>query len=99
MLADSADAKDAAQEILIRIITHLSEIRDKRAAGAWAMRIAMRHLVKERRRSRIEAQRFTFITFAADLADGLTGPVDIEALPPDRAALANEVKISCTLAL
>ena len=44
MLAHREDAEDATQEILIKIITHLGEVRDTDLAGAWAFRVATRHL-------------------------------------------------------
>lgn len=99
MLANRADAEDATQEILIKIVTHLGSVRDAEAAGAWAFRIACRHLVQERRRGRVEAMRLTFEGFAADLERGLTTlPGDV--LSDAEAALAlEEVKIGCTLAM
>jgi DNA-directed RNA polymerase specialized sigma24 family protein len=72
MLAHPADAEDATQEILIKIVTHLGTLEEVEAAGAWALRIACRHLVRERKRSRVEAMRLTFEGFAADLDKGQT---------------------------
>jgi RNA polymerase sigma factor (sigma-70 family) len=99
MLASRPDAEDATQEILVRIVTHLGEVRDTEAAGAWAFRIACRHLVHARRRSRIESQRLAFRAFAADLADGLQDLPDEAARDPETQRLIEEVKIGCTLAL
>lgn len=99
MLANGADAEDATQEILIKIVTNLAALRDDAAAGGWAFRIACRHLVHERRRGRIEAQRLTFRRFAADLEDGLEELADDSAADPDMMIAVEEVKIGCTLAL
>jgi RNA polymerase sigma factor (sigma-70 family) len=99
MLGNAADAEDATQEILILAITHLGEIRDVEAAGAWVFRIACRHLVRARRKGRLEAQRLTFRAFAADLADGLEELPDAAAKDPETQVLIEEVKIGCTLAL
>jgi len=99
MLGNAADAEDATQEILIRVITHLGEIRDAGAAGGWAFRIACRHLVHARKQGRLEAQRLTFRAFAADLADGLEELPDEAAKDPETQVLIEEVKIGCTLAL
>lgn len=99
MLANRADAEDATQEILIKIVTHLSSVRDADAAGAWAMRIATRHLVHERKRGRVEAMRLTFEGFAADLEQGLA-PLPESGLSEAETAMAIEnVKIGCTLAM
>jgi RNA polymerase sigma factor (sigma-70 family) len=96
MLANRPDAEDATQEILIKVVTHLGDARDEEAAGAWAFRIACRHLVHVRRQGRAEA---TFRAFAADLADGLEESPDETMQGPEKRVLIQEVKISCTLAL
>jgi RNA polymerase sigma factor (sigma-70 family) len=99
MLADRTDAEDATQEILIKLVTHLGSLREVGAAGAWALRIACRHLVETRRRSRVEAMRLTFRGFAANLEDGLA-PLAGVALEDAETALAiEEVKVGCTLAM
>lgn len=99
MLANRPDAEDATQEILIKVVTHLGDVRDAEAAGAWAFRIACRHLVHARRQGRVEAQRFSFRAFAADLADGLEELPDETMQDPETRVLIEEVKIGCTLAL
>lgn len=99
MLANRTDAEDATQEILIKVVTHLGEVRDVEAAGAWAFRTACRHLVHVRKQGRVEAQRFTFRAFAADLAEGLEESPDETMTDPETQVLIEEVKIGCTLAL
>jgi RNA polymerase sigma factor (sigma-70 family) len=99
MLAHRADAEDATQEILVQVITHLGDIRDEKAAGAWAFRLACRHLVHTRRQGAVEAQRLSFRAFAADLGDGLADIPDNAAPDPEFEASIREVKIGCTLAL
>ncbi|MEH7830400.1 RNA polymerase sigma factor [Gemmobacter denitrificans] len=99
MLAHPADAEDATQEILIQIITHLGTLRDDRAAGGWALKVASRHLVGQRKRSRVEAMRMSFKDFADDLDQGLADP---EHDPADAAITAiaiEEIKVGCTLAM
>jgi RNA polymerase sigma factor (sigma-70 family) len=99
MLAHRADAEDATQEILILVVTHLSDVRDGGAAGAWAFRLACRHLVYVRKRSRVEAVRFTFRGFDADLEDGLADAAGAWTSDPAFEAAIREVKIGCTTAL
>lgn len=99
MLADRADAEDATQEILIRILTHLGTLRDPGAAGAWAMRLACRHLVEQRRLSRVEAMRLTFSGFAADLEEGLAPLADAALDEAEAQRAIAEVKLGCTLAM
>ena len=99
MLANRADAEDATQEILVKIITHLSSVREAEAAGAWVLRVACRHLTKERRRGRVEAMRLTFEGFAADLERGLAPLPEGEMTDVETAMAIEEVKIGCTLAM
>lgn len=99
MLGNPGDADDAAQEILIKIITHLSAVREPGAAGAWAFRIACRHLVETRRAGRLESMRLTFRSFGADLEAGLSDLPDTAAADPETQAMVEEVKLGCTLAL
>jgi len=99
MLASRPDAEDATQEILIKLVTHLGDVRDVEAAGAWAFRTACRHLVHLRKQGRVEAQRFTFRAFAADLAEGLEELPDETMKDPETQVLIEEVKVGCTLAL
>lgn len=99
MLANRADAEDATQEILVKIITHLGSVRDVGSAGAWAFKIACRHLVHERKRGAIEAMQLSFDVFAANLETGLS-PLSDHGLNEVEAAIAvEEVKIGCTLAM
>lgn len=99
MLGNRADAEDATQEILVKIITHLGSVRDVGSAGAWAFKIACRHLVHERKRGAIEAMQLNFEDFAADLETGLS-PLSDHGLNEVEAAIAvEEVKIGCTLAM
>ncbi|MBL8538658.1 MAG: RNA polymerase sigma factor [Hyphomonadaceae bacterium] len=99
MLANRADAEDATQEILIRIITHLGAVREPQAAGAWAFRIACRHLVHERKQGRIESLRLTFPAFADDLATGQADIAEAGLNAIETAIAINEVKVGCTLAM
>ncbi|MFY2822395.1 RNA polymerase sigma factor [Ruegeria sp. MALMAid1280] len=99
MLADRFAAEDATQEILVKIITHLGTLRDDAAAGGWALKLATRHLVATRKRSRIETMRLSFRDFTSDLESGL---VDVDEAHLDNAVTAiaiEEIKIGCTLAM
>lgn len=99
MLAHPTDAEDATQEILIKIMTHLGTLREVEAAGGWALRIACRHLVQERKRGRVEAMRLTFKGFAADLDHGQAALAESGLSATDAALAVAEVKIGCTLAM
>lgn len=99
MLAHPADAEDATQEILIKIVTHLGSIENDQAAAGWMLKVASRHLVQMRKRSRVEAMRMTFKDFSEDLQQGLS-PAPEEQPEDQITALAiEEIKIGCTLAM
>lgn len=99
MLANRADAEDATQEILIKVITNLGSVREVEAAGAWTFRVACRYLVHERKRGGIEAMRLTFRAFAADLEEGLTALPESGLTDVETAIAIEEVKVGCTLAM
>ena len=50
MLAHPEDAEDAAQEILIKVITHLSSFRKESTFMTWVYRISANHLLTTRKR-------------------------------------------------
>lgn len=92
MTGNPADAEDASQEVMIKVITHLSTFRGEASVRTWTYRIAVRHLL-DRRKGRVEVLGLDFDRFAADLMDGL----DPQGHPD--AAAAEEVKLGCTLAM
>jgi len=95
MLWNRADAEDATQEILVRVVTRLAQFDFRSRLTTWVYRIAVNYLL-DVRKSAVERLHLTFQQFARDLADGLSseGPGDAE-----RSALVEEVKIGCTLAM
>ena len=46
MLGTFADAEDATQDILLKIITHLSSFRGESSLTTWVFRIAVNYLKK-----------------------------------------------------
>jgi RNA polymerase sigma factor (sigma-70 family) len=96
MLWNPEDAKDATQEILIRIVTRLGTFRGDSSFSTWAYRVAANHLLTVRK-SRLEEQRYTFERFAGELDEGLSDPG--KASSPARELLLQEVRVGCTLAM
>lgn len=99
MLAHREDAEDATQEILIKIITHLGDVRDIDLAGAWAFRVATRHLAQTARLGRVEMMRLTFADFADDLNLGQAEPSHLGLTEIEHQLALKEVKVGCTLAM
>jgi RNA polymerase sigma factor (sigma-70 family) len=86
------DARDACQEILVKIVTRLESFRGDASIRTWAYRIAVRHLI-DRKRSRVEQLALSFEHFGEDLLDGLA------AEPSGDPLMIEEVKLGCTLAM
>lgn len=100
MLGDREDARDATQEILIRIATRLSEFRGDSAFLTWAYRIASNALIDTRRR-RARARERTFSELASELDAGLEtydrlGGAEASPPTPEDESLAAEMALLCT---
>jgi RNA polymerase sigma factor (sigma-70 family) len=95
MLWNREDAEDATQEILVRIVTRLSQFDFRSRLKTWVYRIAVNHIL-DVKKSPVERMHLTFERFGDDLVDGLSsdGPTDSE-----RSLLTEEVKIGCTLGM
>jgi RNA polymerase sigma factor (sigma-70 family) len=98
MLWHPEDARDASQEILVRVITHLGSFRGESGFLTWVYRIAANYLISARQ-GRVEAQGLTFERFAEDLEDGLADLSKGHEWPADKALLLEEVKVGCMYAL
>lgn len=94
MLWQPEDARDATQEILLRVFMHLATFRGKSSFSTWVYRIAANHLLRFRE-SKVEKQGFTFETFGKDLEEGLadTSPNS------DDSILFQEIRVGCTLGM
>lgn len=98
MLWHPEDARDATQEILLRVVTHLSSFRGESAFLTWVYRVAANALINFRK-SRVEMQSYDFERFGRELDEGLLHPAP-NALPqPDDAVLVEEIKVGCTLGM
>jgi RNA polymerase sigma factor (sigma-70 family) len=98
MLAVPADAEDATQDILIRIVTHLSQFRGDSAFTTWMYSVATRMLLNASTRDTRRAES-SFELLAARLEASLAlGEPDPAAAVED-ALLAEQVRRSCTLGM
>jgi RNA polymerase sigma factor (sigma-70 family) len=98
MLGHPADAEDAAQEILVIVLTHLGSFRGDSAFKTWVWRIAANHLARVRRGRR---EIITFEILDDRLRSGLGEEVhDLpEAPEAEVAALTSELRLRCTQAM
>lgn len=92
-----ADAEDATQEILIRVITRLATWRAEAKLLTWAYRVGVNYLLNLRRQTpQEEANGVSLDDFREGLADGLA---TADYTGPEARLLAEEVRLSCSQAL
>ncbi len=94
MTGHPADAQDATQEVLVKVMTNLARWRGDAHITTWIHRITVNHLL-DRRRSRLEQATVTFDDFGADL---LAGQSDAGTDPVEQ-VLLDEVRLGCTMAM
>jgi RNA polymerase sigma factor (sigma-70 family) len=95
MLCNREDAEDATQEILVRIVTHLSQFDFRSKLKTWAYRIAVNYIL-DVKKSPVERLRLSFEQFAEDLATGLSPEAPEET---EHSLLIEEVKVGCTFGM
>ena len=95
MLGTFPDAEDASQEILLRVMTHLSSFRGESAFSTWVFRIAANYLSGYRKH--LFAQRpLSFEFYGEDIRSGRAADVPDLTGGADSSLLAQELKLSCT---
>lgn len=95
MLGTFADAEDAAQDILLKVITHLSQFRGESAFTTWVFSIAVNHL-KTYKKHLFAKVPLSFEYYGNDIETA-----DIQNVPDlsqdvEKSVLAEELKLSCT---
>ena len=95
MLCNREDAEDATQEILVRIVTHLSQFDFRSKLKTWAYRIAVNYIL-DVKKSPAERLHLSFEQFAEDLTTGLSPEAPEET---ERSLLIEEVKVGCTFGM
>lgn len=90
------DAKDATQEILIKLFTRLSTFDGRSSLRTWLYRIVVNHLLNMKR-SRAESREITFAEYGQALDDTPDAQLtDPHAAPADAQLLVDEARIGCT---
>jgi len=95
MLWNKEDAEDATQEILVRIVTRLSQFDFRSRLKTWAYRVAVNHIL-DVKKSAIERLHLNFEQFADNLTAGLQ---PVSADDADQSLLIDDVKVGCSLAM
>jgi RNA polymerase sigma factor (sigma-70 family) len=96
MLSHPDDAEDAAQEILVKVITHLSTFRGESQFRTWLYRVAANHLLNAKRAGR-RFEPWTFDEYRREL-DGIADAElpDPNAVSADVQLYVHEARIGCT---
>ena len=89
-----ADAEDATQEILIKVITHLADFKGESRFTTWVFRIAANHLLNTRK-SRAEERGFSFLRAeqGIEAALSMSGVENAESCEND--LIVEEVRLAC----
>ena len=85
MLGTFHDAEDASQDILLKVMTHLSSFKGESAFTTWVFRIAVNHLKDYKKHM-----------FGDDIRNGKIQDVPDLTQNIDQSILAEELKLSCT---
>ena len=94
-LWNRADAEDATQEILIKIITNLAKFNHRSKLNTWVYRVATNYLINLKKTA-IEKSPLSFDSFSQEL-QSIKEPVTYDL--PDKNLLEKEMKTGCTLAM
>ncbi len=95
MLGTFADAEDATQDILLKMITHLSSFRGDSSFTTWVFRIASNHL-KNYKKHMFAHYPLSFEYYGNDIENGKTQDVPDLTQNVEKEILAEELKMSCT---
>ena len=95
MLGTFADAEDATQDILLKMITHLSSFRGESSFTTWVFSIAANHL-KTYKKHMFAHYPLSFEYYGDDIKNGKIQDVPDLTQNVEKDILAEELKMSCT---
>ncbi|MDE5908692.1 MAG: RNA polymerase sigma factor [Lachnospiraceae bacterium] len=95
MLGTFADAEDATQDILLKMITHLSSFKGDSSFTTWVFSIAANHL-KNYKKHMFAHYPLSFEYYGDDIENGKIQDVPDLTQNVEKDILAEELKMSCT---
>ncbi len=95
MLGTFSDAEDATQDILLKIVTHLSSFKGESTFYTWVFRIATNHL-KSYQKHMFAKFPLSFEFYGDDIKNGKIDDVPDLTQNVEKSILAEELKLSCT---
>ena len=94
MLGTFHDAEDASQDILLKVMTHLSSFKGESAFTTWVFRIAVNHL-KNYKKHMFAQFPLSFEFYGDDIRNGKLHDIPDLTQNVEKAILAEELKLSC----
>lgn len=95
MLGTFPDAEDATQDILLKIMTHLSSFKKESSFSTWVFRIATNYLI-DYKKHMFARFPLTFEFYGDDIENAKIQDVPDLTQNVEKAILAEELKMSCT---
>ena len=95
MLGTFADAEDATQDILLKMVTHLSSFRGDSSFTTWVFSIAANHL-KNYKKHMFAHYPLSFAYYGDDIENAEIQDVPDLTQNVEKDILAEELKMSCT---
>ena len=95
MLGTFPDAEDATQDILLKVMTHLSSFKGESSFSTWVFRIATNHL-KNYQKQMFAKFPLSFEYYGDNIKNGRIDDVPDLTQDVEKSVLAEELKLSCT---
>lgn len=95
MLGTVPDAQDATQDILLKVLTHLSSFRGDSTLETWVFRMAVNYLYSYRK-GLFSQRPLSFEVCGEDISSGRERDVPDQSGGVDRGLLERELKLSCS---
>lgn len=95
MLGTFSDAEDASQDILLKVMTHLSSFKKESAFSTWVFAIAVNHL-KNYKKHMFARRPLSFDYYGEDILHGEIDQVPDLTQNVEKHILTEELKLSCT---
>ena len=90
-----ADAEDASQDIIVKVITHLSSFRKESAFSTWVYRIAVNHL-KDYKKHMFANSPLSLEFYGDDIENAQIRNIPDLTQNVEKSILEEELKMSCT---
>lgn len=94
MLGTFHDAEDATQDIILKIITHLSSFKQESSFSTWVFRIATNHLINYKKHM-FAQYPLSFEFYGDDIENAPLRDIPDLTQDVEKSILAEELKLSC----